>query len=309
VKTVLTEIGMDVAGLPSGLEVVRGGRPQLSRLTGSNDLFCVVGSRALASAVADLDLPGLRFVQLTSAGYDGVPVRILRDRGVMVANAGDVYTIPIAESVVYSMLRMARRYHRNPNHTRVRLLRRYNYLSELAGKKVVIVGTGRIGTAVADRLASFDMEVVGYHERRDPGVPYGRLVRTRDELGAELGDASYLVCALPLNSTTEQFVDADLLQSMHPSGIVVNVGRRQTISEDALYRALRAGDLGGAVLDMFEAWPNPVTNRFRRLGNVIVLPGIAAISREVESRLRTLATANVAAVVRGECPEHLIGVS
>lgn len=306
-KTVLSEIPISSSGLPVGVKVVIGGARRLQEYAGDGDLVAIVGSRSLARTAAAIEFPGLRLFQLTSAGFDGLPVEEYAERGVFLATAGDTYTTPIAETVVYGMLQMARRYRKNPNHRRARLGRNYRYLQELAGKTAVIVGTGRIGTAVASRLVAFDMRVVGYNPNREPGPPYHQMARTRPELYSVLGSASYLVCALPGDESTRGFVNSEVLGCLGPDAVVVNVGRRETICEDDLYRALGTRLLGGAVLDMFEMLPNPITNRFRRLGNTIVLPGTAAISREVDVRLASLATQSIVAVLEDRAPRHVIG--
>ena len=80
---------------------------------------------------------------------------------------------------------------------------------------------------------------------------------------------------------------------MKKSAYFINVGRRKTINEEALYRALKEREIQGAALDMFEKLPNPVTNKFRRLNNVIVWPGLTAISRETNDRLRKVVVRNL----------------
>ena len=87
---------------------------------------------------------------------------------------------------------------------------------------------------------------------------------------------------------------------------MVNVGRKAVIRQEDLYAALKGGRLSGAVLDMFEMVPNPITNRFRRLKNTIVLPGVAAISQESQQRRNDHILRNLALAERGEEPAYLI---
>ena len=112
-----------------------------------------------------------------------------------------------------------------------------------------------------------------------------RILRNRDELKRELFKFDYILSTMPDTSETRRFIDRELLNEMKNTAIFINVGRRAVINEDDLYTALKKRHIGGAVLDMFEMLPNPFTNRFRRLNNTIVLPGVAAISREVNIRL------------------------
>ena len=93
---------------------------------------------------------------------------------------------------------------------------------------------------------------------------------------------------------------------MKKTAVVINVGRKAVFNEDDFYNALKNNMLGGAVLDMFEKIPNPIQNKFRRLNNVIILPGVAAISQEVNVRLRKHMTKNLLAVLKGDEVKNVI---
>lgn len=263
-------------------------------------VVAIAGSRAMAIRCAEMELPSLRLFQLTSAGFDGVPCESFAQKGIAVANAGTVYSVPIAETVVFGMLSMAKRLRKNPNCRRFKWLRRYTEITELQQKRVLIMGAGNIGTAIAARLCGFDMTVDGYDPYCAQKPQYTRILRTREELLCAIGTYDYVVSTMPDNEQTKRFIDAELLGAMRSSAVIVNVGRRAVFCEDALYDALKKRRIGGAVLDMFEKLPNPVTNRFRRLSNVIVLPGVAAISREVNARLCDHMSQNIAAVLNGK---------
>ena len=265
-----------------------------------------VCGRAMARKLAAMDLPKLKLVQLTSAGFDGVPLDEFSRKGIRVANAAGVYGVPIAETVVFGMLQMAKRYRRNPNDRRVKFARGYSRIGELSGKTVLILGAGHIGTEIAKRLAGFQMNVLGYDVQAGAKAGFVRIVGGREELGQALGGSDYVVCTLPDTEETRGLVDAELIRHMKSGAVFVNVGRRAVLNEPDLYRALKSGQLGGAVLDMFEWFPNPVTNPFRRLDNVIAWPGVAAISRESGERLRELIVRNLAQAARGEEPEHVV---
>ena len=93
---------------------------------------------------------------------------------------------------------------------------------------------------------------------------------------------------------------------MKKTVVVVNVGRRAVFNETDFYQALKTKKIGGAVLDMFEKIPNPITNKFRRLSNVMVLPGVSAISQEVNERLRNYMSRNMIALLENKDVSNII---
>ena len=161
------------------------------------------------------------------------------------------------------------------------------------------MGAGNIGTAVADRLSGFGAIIDGY----DPFCPdkrqYRKIIRSREELLGSIGYYDYIVTTLPDNYDTRGFINAELFFAMKKSVVIVNVGRKAVFNENDFYYALKRKRVGGAILDMFEVIPNPIQNKFRRLGNVIVLPGVAAISQEVNERLKIHMTNNILAALNG----------
>lgn len=273
----------------------------LDKINGDDGVTVIAGSRAMAIKCAEMDLPSLKLFQLTSAGFDGVPCEKYAQKGIAVTNAGSVYSVPIAETVVFGILQMAKKIRKNPNNRHFNILRGYDrYITEVDGKKVLIMGAGNIGTAVADRLLGFGMEIDGY----DPYCPekeqYKKILRTKEDLKNNLGNYDYIVSTLPDNDDTKKFINKELFECMKNTAVIVNVGRKAVFDNEDFYVALKSGKIGGAVLDMFEKIPNPITNKFRRLKNVVILPGVAAISKEVNVRLKEHMAKNISACLKGE---------
>lgn len=276
---------MDGGQFPADVQVMKIGYKDLDKYNQNKDVTIIVGSRALAIKANQLDLPGLRFFQLTSAGFDGVPLEELKQKGVAVANAGSVYSTPIAETVVFGMLMMAKRLHSNPNNRHVKIQRNYINICELLDKKVLIMGAGSIGTEIAKRLVGFGMSIEGYAQRQGKRPFFESVICNPEKLKTNIGMYDYVISTLPENEQTRGFVSKELLAQMKNTAVIINVGRKSVFNQDDLYEALKNKHIGGAVLDMFEKFPNPLTNKFRRLSNVVVLPGVAAISQEVNNRL------------------------
>jgi phosphoglycerate dehydrogenase-like enzyme len=185
---------------------------------------------------------------------------------------------------------------------------------ELAGKTVGILGYGRIGQAVARRARAFDMTVRGI--RRNPSDPAaaeaGVFVTGPETLDAVLRAADYLVVSLPLSPATRGLLDGRALGLMKRTAVVVNVARAEIADEEALYRALRDGTIGGAVLDVWYRYPTdtrptlPAAQPFHELPNVIMTPHVAGWTEgTVEARARLIAE-NIGRIARGERPVNVV---
>lgn len=305
-RIILSEKDMSTCAFPTDTVWKKISAKDLCDYEGNSDVVAIAGSRAMAKSASLMTLPSLKLFQLTSAGFDGVPLEEFASHGVAVANAGSVYSVPIAETVVFGILIMAKKLRKNPNNRHPKLTRGYAEISELSDKKLLIMGAGNIGTAVADRLVGFGMHIDGYDPYCQEKAQYKRIIRTREELLSCIGEYDYIVSTLPDNDATRGFINGELFDRMKDSAVIVNVGRKAVFNNEDLYRALKAKRIGGAVLDMFEKLPNPITNKFRRLSNVVVLPGVAAISKEVNGRLVSHMYSNIQLVLDGKKPEFVI---
>lgn len=272
---------------------------ELSGYEGNGEVVAIAGSRSMAIKAAVMELPSLKLFQLTSAGFDYVPLKAYKEKGIAVANAGSVYSMPIAETVVFGILLMAKKLRKNPNNRRFKLTRGYAEITELANKSVLIMGAGNIGTAVADRLQGFSMTIDGYDPFCPEKLQYRKLLRNREELLENIGQYDYIVSTMPDTEQTQRFINVELFDKMKQTAVIVNVGRKAVFDQTDFYLALKKRKIGGAVLDMFERLPNPITNKFRRLKNVVVLPGVAAISQEVNVRLKEHMYSNIVALLEG----------
>ena len=298
-RIVLTDKDLDNSFFSSDVQVIKITYKTMDAFDHNSDVIAIAGSRAIAIKAEKMDFHGLKFFQLTSAGYDGVPLENFKNKGVMVANAGSTYSVPIAETVVLGMLLMAKKLHSNPNNRHAKIQRHYNEIQELSEKKVMILGAGSIGTEIAKRLSGFDMTVDGYAQSDKERPYFNRVICGRQKLAEEIRNYDYVISTLPDNENTRGFFDKGLIGKMKQTSVIVNVGRKAVFKEDDLFTALKEKSIGGAVLDMFETIPNPITNRFRRLRNVIVLPGVSAISQEVNRRLKMYCETNIVSAIEG----------
>lgn len=208
-------------------------------------------------------LPSLQFWQLDSAGFDGYKdVRL----NVPVANVGDLFAWPCAETMVAGILALYRRIaelavlQSRTEWVGARVRRRTDLLLR---KSVVILGAGAIGQAVGQMLTGFDCRVQ-FLARTDPRADLHSL----DDLKAALPQTDVVINCLP--GTAAGFVSADVIAAMQPGSLYANVGRGSTTDEPALIAALQTGHLGGAVLDVTQTEPLPADSPLWTLPNVLL---------------------------------------
>ena len=235
--------------------------------------------------------PNLRYIQLTSAGFDRVPMDEVKAGGIEIRNARGVYSVPMAEHAVWGVLSL---YHQAPfflrNQTQARW-EKHRGLLELAGKTVCILGTGSVGTACAARFRAFSCRVVGVNRTVRESAAFDAVL-PMDALDDALAEADVVVVTLPLTDATRALLNAGRLEKMKSGAVLVNIARGALIEEAALIDALQSR-LGGAVLDVFDSEPLPPESPLWTMENVIVTPHNSFVSDGNAARLRDLIFANL----------------
>ncbi|MDO7846795.1 D-2-hydroxyacid dehydrogenase [Hymenobacter sp. M29] len=208
--------------------------------------------------------PLLRFWQIDSAGFERYRQLHLP---IPVANMGDFFAWPCAETMVGGLLAL---YRHLPELAVLQSQKKWvggafvrNRAGLLRGKRVVVLGAGAIGVAVRQQLSGFECQVQ-LLARTDPSAQ----LHTKEELKAVLPETDIVVNCLP--GSAEGYFSADLVQAMRPGSIYASVGRGNTTDEPELVRLLQAGYLGGAVLDVTAIEPLPADNPLWSLPNVLL---------------------------------------
>jgi phosphoglycerate dehydrogenase-like enzyme len=232
----------------------------------------------------------LRVVQTTSAGVDWLIGRV--PEHVMVCNARGVYDAPLAEWVVGAILAMQRGLVQARD-AQARHAWSFIEPPELSGRRVVILGLGSIGTAIADRLRPFGVEVIGVGRTARHGV------RGLADLDDVLPDAEILVNMLPLTGETRGLLDKRRLSLLPDGALVVNGGRGRTIETSALVEELRTGRIRAA-LDVTDPEPLPPDHALWRLPNVLITPHMAGDAPASTIRTFELAGDQVRRFAAGE---------
>jgi len=234
----------------------------------------------------------LKFIQLTSAGFDKVPMDYIKASNIKVENAKGVYSIPMAEWAVLMILQFYKK-----SRTFFRLQANHQWIKqrdllELSGKTAVIAGFGSVGKEIAKRLKAFDVYIIGI-DLIVSDVNLADEFYPCDHLDHVLCRADILILSLPITKETYHIINEDRLSKLKSSCIIINVARGALIDENALIKALQNKKIRGAALDVFENEPLNSDNPLWDLENVIITPHNSFASEKIADRLYALIAENI----------------
>ena len=225
----------------------------------------------------------LKYIQLTAAGLDRVPLDQIRSRGIALRNAAGVYSAPMAEFALFGVLELYKQGRFFARNQQLRRWEKHRGLRELAEKTVLILGCGSVGSACAKRFEAFGCRCLGIAtEARTQ--PHFEAVQPMSALPGLLPEADITVLALPLTDDTRRLFDDDLFARMKPGSILVNLSRGAILDEGALLRALDTR-LSGAVLDVFETEPLPEYSPLWDRETVVLTPHNSFVGEHNHTRM------------------------
>jgi D-3-phosphoglycerate dehydrogenase len=259
----------------------------------------VVGLQRITERV--LDAAGrLKVIGRCGVGLDNIDLRAAGARGIPVVYTPGANAQTVADLTLGLMLALARKITQADRMTRDNQWKRIMG-NDVWGKTLGIFGLGQIGANVARRAKGFDMNIVAYDVVQN--VPLA------GELGIEyrskadiLAQADFITLHLPLNPETRGFISDGELKTMKKTAILVNTSRGGIVDEQALYRALKEGEIAGAALDVFEHEP-PGKTPLVELDNFIGSPHIGGISEEAIARIGMTVARDIVAVLKGQAPK------
>jgi len=248
----------------------------------------------------------LNIIANMAVGYDNIDVEAAKEYGITITNTPDVLTETTADLTFALLMATARRLMEGSDLIRQNQWGNWSPFAlagtDIFGKKLGIVGMGRIGEAVARRAAGFNMDIVYYNRRRkekveeDLGVDYNSF----DEL---IQTSDYIVSLLPMTNETENIFTQHTFEQMKSDAIFINASRGGVVDEAALYEALKHKKIQAAGLDVFKNEPIGANHPFVELPNAVLLPHIGSATVATREKMITLALENIAKVFKGEKPK------
>jgi glyoxylate reductase len=252
---------------------------------------------------------GLKIIANCAVGYDNIDLGYARKRGIIVTNTPGVLTETTADLTWALILAVARMIPQADRFTRAGKFKGWALDlclgREISGKRLGIIGLGRIGRAVARRAAAFRMEIVYFDPERltpDDEKTLGATFLALDDL---LSNSDIITIHASLTPRTRHLISREEFRLMKKEAILINVARGPIIDEKALVEALRKRQIWGAGLDVYEREPAIEKDLFK-LNNVVLLPHIGSASYETRLKMAMMAAKNLVQGLTGERPDNVV---
>jgi D-3-phosphoglycerate dehydrogenase len=288
-------------------EIVGGALEELAEQIADADGLTIRTSPLPAAVIERAER--LKVVSRHGVGYDNIDVEALSRRGIPLAIAADANATAVAEHTLFFMLALAKQGLRYDRATRERQWAVRNSLEavDLMGRRVLVMGFGRIGREVAKRCAAFGMTVM----IRDPYVQANVIEAAGDyrsvpDFEAVLPETDVLTVHMPLGEGSRGLIGAAELAALPPHAFVINAARGGIVDETALHDALTTGKIAGAGLDVFEEEPPPDDHPLFALDNVILSPHSAGLSKEAAIRMAISTARNALAGIDGKLDPSMV---
>ncbi len=243
-------------------------------------------------------MPKLEIIASASVGYDGIPVEYARSKGIPVCNTPDVLNDDVADLAIALMIMTARKLVVTDRYVRSGGWLKngeHPLANRASGKRVGILGMGRIGKEIGKRATAMN-NTVAYHSRKPVAdVPY----KHYPDLVELAKNSDFLVIIIPATPQTNKIVSKAVIEALGPTGILINVARGAVVDEDALVEALVSGKLGGAGLDVFVDEPK-VPEVLFGMDNVVLQPHVGSATHETRRAMSQLVLDNLDAKFAGK---------
>ncbi|MFZ5780960.1 MAG: 2-hydroxyacid dehydrogenase [Pseudomonadota bacterium] len=278
---------------------------------GCDGIMCAAGDAFDADTMADLPA-SVRMIATFSVGYEHIDVAAAARRSIIVSNTPDVLTDATADITLLCLLGAARRAHEGAS-----MLRRHGWAGwaptqlmgvHVTGKRLGILGMGRIGQAVADRARAFRMEIhYSNRQRLPPDLEKGAVFHA--DADAMLPHCDFLSINAPMSAATRKWVNAERIARLPKGAIVVNTARGGIVDDEALIAALNSGHLAAAGIDVFDGEPR-IHPGYYDLANAFLLPHMGSATVETRNAMGFKALDNLEAyLLRNQTPPDLVKAS
>jgi len=267
----------------------------------------VVRSRTKVTREVIEAAPRLKIIARAGVGVDNVDVKAATERGIMVINAPESTSITVAEHSIGLMLALARKISIADRSVKDGKWEKNRFMGiELNGKTLGIIGMGRIGSQVVVRTKAFGMDILVYdpYISREAAEEMGVTVTDLETL---LRESDIVTIHVPLTPETRHLISDDEFKLMKETAFIVNCARGGIIDEDALYRALKDGEIAGAALDVFEEEP-PEGSPLLELENVVLTPHIGASTAEAQRDAAIIVANEIKTVFQGGAPRNVLNM-
>ncbi|CAN5886759.1 D-glycerate dehydrogenase [soil metagenome] len=278
---------------------------------GYDAIMCAAGDALTAETIGGLPA-SVRMIATFSVGYEHIDVAAATRRGIVVSNTPDVLTDATADITLLCLLGAARRAHEGAT-----MLWTHNWVGwtptqlmgvQVTGKRLGILGMGRIGQAVADRARAFRMQIhYSNRSRLPPDLEKGATFHA--DADAMLAHCDFLSINAPMTAATRKWVNAERLAKLPRGAVLVNTARGGVVDDEALIAALKSGHLAAAGLDVFDGEPR-IHQGYYGLTNAFLLPHMGSATVETRNAMGFKALDNLEAfLLRKQAPPDAVAAS
>ncbi len=229
------------------------------------------------------EMKNLKWIQLSSAGIDQVPMDEVQNRKIKLTNNRGGYSIPIGEWIVVKILEMLKKSASLYKNQQMKRWKMDMSLLELCGKRVGFIGTGSIAAEAAKRLQGFEVEILGVNTKGSDTRYFSKCFST-DKMDEMLSLCDIVVVTMPYTKSTHHMINEDRFKVMRDGVFFVNIARGSIIDEKALISNIKSGKIKGAALDVFEEEPLDKDNPLWDFENVIVTAHNSWVSERMNER-------------------------
>ena len=251
----------------------------------------------------------LRIIANCAVGFNNIDFASARAKGILVTNTPGILTETTAELTWALILSVARRIPQAHVFTRNKNFKGWEFDlflgKDIRGKRLGIIGLGRIGKAVAQRAAAFQMEIVYFDLHRLSAEDEKKFQASYLSLDDLLRTADIISIHASMTGEAYHLISADRIRLMKKDAILINVARGPIVDEKALAEALEKGQIWGAGLDVYEREPD-IEEKLFGLDNVVLLPHIGSATYETRLKMAMAASKNLVQGLRGERPDNLV---
>lgn len=232
----------------------------------------------------------LRYIQLTSAGLDRIPLEYVKEHNIELHNAGGVYSIPMAEFAITGVLQLYKEINFFHENQKLHKWEKHRGLKELNGKTVCIIGCGSVGTECAKRFKAFGCKIIGVDLSLREDKHYSDIVIV-SELETVLPKADIIILTVPLTTETKHLLNLERMKLLKQDSLIVNIARGGVVDTDVLQEVLPR--IGGAILDVFEDEPLDKHSPLWEMENVIITPHNSFVGENNSDRLSEVILTNL----------------
>jgi lactate dehydrogenase-like 2-hydroxyacid dehydrogenase len=283
----------------------------LDKVQGVKGILCLLNDK-IDEEIMDAAGPQLKIVSNYAVGFDNIDIDAASERGILVGNTPGILAETTADLAFTLLMAAARRIVEGNDYIRTGKWKTFKPM-ELLGRDIHhatlgIIGMGRIGTELARRAKGFDMEIIYFDHRGRPEKGKSAGARMCDSLDELFARADFISLHVPLTPKTKHLIDNAALAKMKDSAILINTSRGPVVDSDALFGALKSGQIAYAALDVTDPEPLPPEHKLLTLPNCLVAPHIGSATVATRNKMAVMAAENLLAGVSGKVPNHLVNL-